>query len=192
MLTSVNFDEDLVDRLREGDSAAFVDIYEKYWYKVFLSAYRRVGDKEVARELTQDLFLKIWDRRLKMKIDKLENYLMIAIKNSVIGYIEKQLAANRYLKYYKSFISMHTLSTENAVNFNELSEAIEKGLIKLPEKSRTVFKLHKLDHWPVDKVAHHLQLSEKTVGYHLTKSVKFMRIFLKEFTLSIFFLFSAF
>lgn len=192
MLTSVNFDEELVGRLRQGDSAAFVDIYEKYWYKVFLSAYRRVGDKEVARELTQNLFLKIWDRRLKMQIDKLENYLMISIKNAVIGYIENQLASNRYLKYYQSFISLQNLSTENTVSFNDLSEAIERGLIELPEKSRTVFKLHKLDHWSVEKVAHHLQLSEKTVGYHLTKSLKFMRIFLKEFTLSVFLLLSGF
>lgn len=186
MPTSVNFDENLVKRLRAGDNLAFVDIYEKYWHKVFHIAYRRVSEKEVAKELTQDLFLKLWEKRKKIEIDKLENYLVTAIKNAVINHIESQLVANRYLIYYKSFVSLQNLTTENSINFNELSEAVEKGLANLPEKSRVVFRLNKLDHWPVEKVALHLHLSEKTVGYHLTKSVKFMRIFLKEYTLAAF------
>lgn len=186
MPTSVNFDENLVERLRKGDRFAFSDIYEKYWYSVFRVAYRRVRDKEIAKELTQDLFAKIWERREKLKIEKLENYLMIAMKNSVLNHIESQIVADRYVRYYKAFISIHNEATESAINFNDLSEAIDKGLTNLPEKSRMVFKLNKLDHWPVEKVALHLNLSEKTVGYHLTKSLKFMRTFLREFTLVIF------
>ncbi len=186
MPTSVDFNENLLERLSNGDRIAFADIYKKYWYSVFRIAYRRLRDKEVAKELTQDLFAKIWEKRGKLKIDKLENYLMISMKNSVINYIENQVVANRYSRYYKAFLSIPNESTENSINFSDLSEAIDKGLTNLPEKSRMVFKLNKLNHWPVEKVALHLNLSEKTVGYHLTKSVKFMRTFLKEFTLVIF------
>lgn len=186
MPTSIDFNENLVERLSNGDRIAFTEIYEKYWYSVFRIAYRRLRDREVAKELTQELFAKIWERREKLKIDKLENYLMTSMKNSVVNYIENQVVANRYVRYYKAFLSIPNESTENSINFSDLSEAIDKGLTNLPEKSRMVFKLNKLDHWPVEKVALHLNLSEKTVGYHLTKSVKLMRTFLKEFTLVIF------
>jgi len=192
MKSNVNFDENLVDRLKNGDNAAFVSIYEKYWHKVFIVVYRRVKEKEIAKELTQNLFLKIWEKREELHINKLENYLVTSIKHAVIDHIEKQLVANRYLSYYKAYVSLQNESTEESVNFNDLSEAIEKGLGKLSEKSQLVFKLTKLDHWPIEKVANHLQLSEKTVGYHLTKSIKFLRVFLKEFTFAAFFCLSSY
>ena len=61
MLTATHQDEELLLKdLREGSEEAFLKIYEAYWYKVFLIAYKRLGKKDIAEELTQDLFLKLW------------------------------------------------------------------------------------------------------------------------------------
>lgn len=182
-ITSHN-EEKILKALSEGDVTAFLKIYEEYWYKVFLIAYKRLGDKDIAEELTQDLFLKLWEKRQNLKPQKIGNYLFVSIKNSVIDYIHSSLVANKYVDFYKAFNESSCSATQNIVEFDDLSEAIERGLSKLPVKTQQVFKLSRLDGWAPNKIARHLKLSEKTVGYHLTKSLKFMRSYLREYLLA--------
>lgn len=177
----------LPGRFREGQEHAFVEIYDKYWYKLFLASYRRTKDKAVAEEIVQNLFLKLWEKRSTLVIDQLENYLFSSVRNATIDFLNKQMVAEKYLEHQKTYLSMEANTTEEMVRLDNLQEAIEKGLRSLSGKSETIFRLHKMDHWPVDKIARYLNLSEKTIQYHLTKSVKFIRSYLQEFTLTVFF-----
>ena len=183
MFVTLHNEEEAVKALSEGDEAAFLKIYELYWYKIYLIAYRRLGKKEIAEELTQDLFLKLWEKRNTLKPQKIDNYLSVAIKNAVIDHIHSGLVANKYLDFYKAFGESASRQTQETVEFDDLSHAIERGLSNLPHKTQEVFKLSRLNSWAPDKIAKHLHLSEKTVGYHLTKSLKFMRAYLREYLL---------
>ena len=172
-----------VKAFSDNDEEAFLKIYDEYWYKVFLIAYKRLGKRDVAQELTQDLFLKLWEKRHTLKPQNISSYLFVSIKNSVIDHIHSGIVANKYLHFYKTFGELSSTNTQNIVEFDDLSQAIEKGLLKLPTKTQQVFKLSRLESWSLDKIARHLHLSEKTVGYHLTKSLKFMRAYLREYLL---------
>ena len=172
-----------VKAFSDNDEEAFLKIYDEYWYKVFLIAYKRLGKKDIAEELTQDLFLKLWEKRHTLKPQNISSYLFVSIKNSVIDHIHSGIVANKYLHFYKTFGELSSTNTQNIVEFDDLSQAIEKGLLKLPTKTQQVFKLSRLESWSLDKIARHLHLSEKTVGYHLTKSLKFMRAYLREYLL---------
>ncbi len=183
MFVTCHSEEETVRALNEGDEAAFLKIYELYWYKMYLIAYRRLGKKEIAEELTQDLFLKLWEKRNTLKPQKIDNYLCVAIKNAVIDHIHSALVANRYVDFHKAYGESTSRQTQDTVEFDDLSHAIEKGLSNLPPKTQEVFKLSRLNSWAPDKIAKHLNLSEKTVGYHLTKSLKFMRTYLREYLL---------
>jgi len=184
MFVTLPNEEDTVKALSEGDEAAFLKIYELYWYKIYLIAYRRLRKKEIAEELTQDLFLKLWEKRKTLKPQKIDNYLSVAIKNAVIDHIHSGLVASKYVDFYKAFgESTSRQQTQDTVEFDDLSHAIERGLSNLPVKTQEVFKLSRLNSWAPDKIAKHLHLSEKTVGYHLTKSLKFMRAYLREYLL---------
>lgn len=185
MFVTTTNEEEILKALRDGDEEAFLKIYETYWYQVFKIAYKRLGKKEIAQELTQDLFLKLWEKRAELKPQKIGNYLSVAIKNSVIDHVNAGLVANKYVDFYKSYADQSSSATQNVVDFDDLSEAIEKGLLRLPAKTQQVFKLSRLDRWSADKIARHLNLSEKTVGYHLTKSLKFMRSYLREYLLTV-------
>ena len=179
-----------VKAFSDEDEEAFLKIYNEYWYKVFLIAYKRLGKKDIAEELTQDLFLKLWEKRHALKPQNISSYLFVAIKNSVIDHIHSGLVANKYLDFHKTFGELNSTATQNIVEFDDLAQAIEKGLTRLPTKTQEVFKLSRLESWSPDKIARHLHVSEKTVGYHLTKSLKFMRAYLREYLLMILFFIS--
>ena len=176
-------DKTLLHRFLDGDEQAFVEMYDRYWYKLFLSSYRRTRNKDGSEEIVQNLFVKLWEKRDTLAIGQLENYLFSAVRNATIDFLNKEMVANRYLEHQKAFLSLEGNTTEEMVGLNNLEEEIEKGLRALSGKSEKVFRLHRMDHWPVEKIAQHLNLSEKTVHYHLTRSSKFIRSYLQEFTL---------
>ncbi|MEX1238249.1 MAG: sigma-70 family RNA polymerase sigma factor [Cyclobacteriaceae bacterium] len=184
---SVNSCDDkiLLHRLLQGDEQAFIETYGRYWYKLFLSSYRRTRNKAVAEEIVQNLFLKLWEKRGTLAIGRLENYLFSSIRNATIDFLNKQMVADKYLEHQKVYLYLEGNTTEEMVELDNLEEEIEKGLQALSGKSEKVFRLRRMDHWPVEKIALHLNLSEKTVHYHLTRSTKFIRSYLQEFTLSI-------
>ena len=171
----------LIENFIQGDRSSFAILYKKYWYKLYLIAQRRLNDKAVSEELIQEIFLQLWEKRETLKINSLENYLVRAVRYSVIDYIRNEIVKNNYIHHYKSFIEQEELQTENIVAANDLAAYMEAGLKTLPEKSQEVFRLSRIENWPVTKIAAHLQLSEKGVEYHITKSLKTLRAYLKDF-----------
>lgn len=185
-MTCPDRDRILTDDFLRGDEKAFVEIYDRYWYKLYLSAYRRVRDKGAAEELVQNLFLKLWEKRATLVIRDLEHYLFSSIRNATIDFLNRQMVAGKYIEHQKLFADIRANTTEEMVEYSDLEGAIEKGLGALSGKSEMIFRLHSIDNWPVEKIANHLELSEKAVHYHLAKSQKFIRTFLQEYTLVLF------
>ncbi|GAB3166550.1 RNA polymerase sigma factor [Telluribacter humicola] len=174
-------DERLVGLLRDGQMAAFEEIYRRYWYKLYCIAYHQTGIREDAEELVQEVFLKLWSRRSEVLIRHLGMYLTIAVKNQVYDYIKSQISYRKYQEYL-IFQEIHqNHNTDEIINFTDLTEAVEKVLNQLPEKSAEVFKRSRFENQSVREIAKGLNLSEKAVEYHITKSLRFLKDNLKEY-----------
>lgn len=59
---------DLIDRLQKSDEQAFADIFQAYWKKLFAAAYRRVNDEQLAQDITQEIFMQLWDKRESLNV----------------------------------------------------------------------------------------------------------------------------
>src|SRR5688572_1577763 len=84
-------DDVLLRLLKKSDEKAFEAIFNRYWEKIFLSAYKKLRSKEVAEDLTQNLFAVLWDNRESYQIDHLFRYLSVGIKNRVINHIDAEI-----------------------------------------------------------------------------------------------------
>jgi RNA polymerase sigma factor (sigma-70 family) len=147
---------------------------------MYLVAYRKLRDKEAAEEIVQDIFLRLWRERDTVHVENLNYYLFSAVRYEVIDCIRTKGRTFEYLDYYESFDSNQDLNTENQLALDELLRVIDECLHVLPEKTREIFRLHKLEYWPIPRIAARFGLSEKAIEYHLTKSVRVVRTHLKE------------
>ena len=174
-------DEMLLRLLKANDEQAFKEIYSRYWRPIFETAYHRLASRETAKELVQTIFLRIWEKRHSIQITHLQGYLQTAIKNSVINYVEATLVHKKYLQHVLNTTSSTCQGTESTLTFHELSQAIEKAIAELPEKTRHVFRLSRFDHLSIREIATNLNISEKAVEYHITQSLKTLRLYLKDY-----------
>lgn len=179
-------DSGLLALLKEGDELAFSELYRRYSKKLIASAYSKLNSREGAKEIIQETFLDLWQRRETLQIECLSSYLHVATKYKVLTYIRNKLTAERHCTYYKAFIKLVNEQTAEDVGLHELQDALEKGLQKLPEKTQVVFRLNKLEHRSIDEIASQLNVSKKAIKYHLSRSIKELRLHLREFILSVF------
>jgi RNA polymerase sigma-70 factor (ECF subfamily) len=177
-------DGELLDAIRGNDEGAFSELFRRYGKEVYRMAYCRVRSHEAAEEMVQNLFLALWDKRATLSITNFSSYFYTAVKNRALNVIESLIVKKKYWDYYKNFIPREENVTERAVEYAELLEAIEKGIAFLPEKPKMVFTLNRLEGRSIQEIAGILNLSTKTVQYHLTRSLKELRLHLKHYIVS--------
>lgn len=175
-------DHQLVLGLNKGLSAAFEEIYSRYWFKIYRIAFNQTGNKEEAEELVQDVFLSIWNRREISTIKNLDLYLVISVKNRIYDFIRSKINFRKYQEHIiLKEIDFH-FNTDEILNYTELTNAVEKVLSLLPEKSVVIFKKSRFENLNTKEIASQMKLSEKAVEYHITKSLKFLKENLKDYS----------
>ena len=171
----------LLQMTRDGDVNAFNRLFNKYWKKLYRIAYSKVGSREEAEEIVQDIFIKIWEKKSELNIHNLSAYLYTSVKNRCLNYIEKKIIEHKHWEYYKKFIIDYDDSTNKTIVFNSLMDAIQSGMEQMSEKTKQVFKLNQLEGRSIKEIAEIHKLYEKAIEYHITSSIKKMRMYLKEF-----------
>lgn len=174
-------DDVLLAYLRLGNEAAFREIYLRYWKKLFEIALRKVQSSKVAEELIQDIFLKLWASREDCKIDKLEYYLNASVKNGVINYFRASLTHEKFVDYADAQYLKHDSTTEQQIELNDLMATIEEKLESMPEKTRQIFRLNRLQSLPVKEISAKLNIPVRTVEYHLNQAVCSLKLHLKDY-----------
>lgn len=174
-------DEQLVTIVRDGNDDAYAELFNRHWQRVYNMVYSRINDRPVTEEMAQEIFMKLWDKRADLVIDNFSAYLYTCVKRRCINYIESKIARKKHWERYKVFLPLQDDSTNKTIAFNDLREALEKGLNTIPEKSKMIFRLNRFDGRSVKDIAGQMNLSEKAIQYHLTRSVKKLRLYLKEF-----------
>lgn len=174
-------DELLTKLLHADDAGAFREIYNRYWKKIYQTALAKTHTQQAAEELVQTIFIAVWENRTTALIEQLESYLMRAMKYKIINYIQSILAKEKHLKVINDNVIKEENDSETQVLLHELNLAIQSAIEKLPAKTKAIFKLSREENRTVKEIAQLMNLSEKAVEYHITQSLKLMRLHLKDF-----------
>jgi RNA polymerase sigma factor (sigma-70 family) len=128
----------LVD-LKSDGYAAFTEIYNRYWDKLFAVAYYRLDDELEAEEAVQNVFLNLWKRLDKLELThSISTYLSVAVKYQGIT----KLAILRRKQLHLNSLSKTDEGIETTANWlseKELKLQIQTCINQLPEKCRIVF-----------------------------------------------------
>lgn len=180
---SIFSDEQLFERLRQGDSHAFTEIYNRYWHKLYLVASNKLNNGFLAQEVVQELFVDIWRRREGIQVQKSAAiYLAAALKYKVINARIKQKKERDRVLQLDDHSVAGTNNLSQSMSFTQLQRDLEKWVVNLPDKSRLIYKMSREDGFTHKEIAGQLEISEKTVEYHLTRALKILRQKLLDFT----------
>ncbi|HMG06924.1 MAG TPA: RNA polymerase sigma-70 factor [Mucilaginibacter sp.] len=172
-MLNIDIKDLLLKIAHDNDLVSFKKIYFLYYERLLRLACSFVKSTEVGEEIVDDVFVKIWSNRAKLtEVNNLTVYLYVAVKNKAFNYN----LANRITCVDIESVSFELKdingSVEDILITDELAKIINYTIQRLPEECKIVFKLVKEDGLKYRKVAEILNISVKTVEYHMNNALK--------------------
>lgn len=170
-------DNELFSLLSKDDYSAYTEIYDRYAPLLYMHAYKRLRNREEAKDIIQELFITIWERRSEIELkSNLSAYLYTSIRNRVLKVISHKQVESSYIISLQNSIQKGYATTDHLVREKELIDIIEKEINALPSKMRLVFNLSRKSHLSHREIAEKLDLSESTVKKQVNNALKVLRV----------------
>lgn len=179
-------DANLWLRVREGDEGAFKEIFERYNALLYSHVINKLDDEDEARDMVQDIFIALWEKRSTIHEVNIAGYLFTAARNKILNSIRHKKIIDRFEKDFRNFAGDHAANNvENSIYKRELEAIIEMEIAALPERMREVFELSRKGCLAHQEIADQLGISKHTVNDHIKASLKILRLKVKKISLSL-------
>jgi len=175
-------DLDLWEAIKMDNEQAFASLFNRYWSKLYSTAYSYTRDKEVCADIVHDIFLSLWTKRAELEIQSFTAYLTSATRYKVY----KHLSASKssIIDYKEEPEVFETASlvndAENKLNRQDFETEIDNYLVDLPRRCREIFIMSRRLHLSNDEIAEKLGISKRTVENQITHALKHLRVSLKD------------
>lgn len=168
-------DNKLVERLRAGNLDAFDEVFKKYGSRLFGFALNYLKSKEETEELVQDVFLKIWENRRKLKTDtSLKSYLFTIAYHNICKHFRKKKIHETFLGEKGSEENL-SVNLEEQIIYKETLTQINKLIEQLPEKQKAIFIKSRKEGKTTKEIAKEMGLAPGTIDNNISAALKFLR-----------------
>ena len=171
----------LVIHLKSGDKRAFADIYGKYHRQIYMIALKYLKDEELAQDIVQEIFIKLWTYRENLKEElSLKGFLLRSAHNLIMNTIRnKKTAILKHVEIGRSSLNSKNPGEDKLI-LSEYLLIAEKGINELSPARQTIFRMRSAQCLSNEEVATKLGLSINTVKFQFSQASKFLRNYLKE------------
>ncbi len=166
-------DKALVDRLKSGDEHAYYVLFDRYWEQLYVLAKSLLNDSELSKDIVQDVWLSLWERRKEILNTNIRAYLIQAVKFKVYKEWRDGKLTDEHEAYLESIPASDSI--EEMLHKEELQQHIQAWVEELPDKCGEVFRLSRFEHLSNQEIAERLNLSQRTVETHISNALKFLR-----------------
>lgn len=171
-------DPELVAQLKSEDqaTAAFTELYNRYWKRLLTQALYKLGSEEAAEEVLQDVFMNLWRRRQTLQIrHSFHTYIASSVKYEILSRLSKQKAKIEFEQRAQKLYAVRSNDTEQQLDYELTRQQLEETVKTLPEKCQLVYRLSREAGMSEKQIAEELKIAPKTVEAHITKALKTIR-----------------
>lgn len=164
-------DQNIWDKIVDGDVAALKILHLKYYYPMRLWAGKYTRSNALAEELVSDCFIKLWERRKFIIIEKsLKSYLYLMLRNIIVSHARKTKDIA-----FVGLENMPDIIDESEMRNQEYYAELYLAIKKLPEQRRKILELAAFDSLTYKEIADRLEISVNTVKTQMGRAYQFLK-----------------
>mgnify|MGYP001359660927 CR=1 FL=1 len=178
----------------QKDLIDFNNLFNDYYQRFVHFAFSFVKEIKLAEDFAIEAFMSYWENRDKLTSDtNPPAYILTIIKNKCISHlrhlqirnnVEEKLADHYYWKLRTQLVTLEVCDPEEIFS-KEIMDIVDKALHKLPENTRNIFILSRFENLSHKEIAEKMNMTPKGVEFHICKSLKILRVALKDYMPSV-------
>jgi RNA polymerase sigma-70 factor (ECF subfamily) len=172
----VNEDRELVQKLNHGDLSAFNSLFKKYAESIYAFSLSITKEPYIAEEITQQVFIKVWEKRDTIKEHlSFKSFIFSICYSETISWLRKDKSEKRKVNSYGNESSFSTNETLHTVEFRDVEIMALQFIELLPNKRKEIFKLSRNQGYSNKEIAEKLGISVKTVENQMTVALRTLK-----------------
>jgi RNA polymerase sigma-70 factor (ECF subfamily) len=172
-------DHDLWQRIQQDDKAAFESVYHRFVEVIFALVFKHIDDRNDAEDVTQDVFLSIWEQRKQTVVHKkIFSYLYSVARYKTFKYNRDKGRTDLYQQQWEHFLDQSPGTAPEVFLKSEmlrLEASMSKEIEQLPPQMKRIYQLNIEEGVDIAEIAKQLIISEHTVKKHLVNIKKRLR-----------------
>jgi len=174
------FEGFLLQELKNGNERAFDQLFKDHYRNLCRFACSMVHDEDTCHSLVQHVFVKIWENRASLDhVEHFTPYLTRMVKNHCINHLQRE---KRNVKYSGSAFETEAGSaSDSQLEASELEEKLVVALTLLPERCKMAFEYSRFEDFSYKEIAEKMGISTKGVEALIGRSLKLLRVSLKDY-----------
>lgn len=155
----------------------FKSIFDQYYTPIKNFLYYKSGDIDLSEDITQDVFMKLWDKREDVQHETVKSYLYTIANNMLLNKIRHDKVVMNFAEKNKN--QQEEQSPEFQLEEKEFKVELERVIGAMPEKQREVFLMNRIEEMTYKEIAERLELSVKAVEKRMHGALNHIREHIK-------------
>jgi RNA polymerase sigma-70 factor (family 1) len=151
----------------------FKALFDQYYDPIRNFLYYKCGDADLAEDLCQDAFMKLWDKRDDVKSETVKSYLYTIANNMLLNKIRHDKVVINFAEKQKN--QQEEQSPQYYLEEKEFKEKLDKVIGAMPEKQREVFLMNRIEEMTYQEIADRLSLSVKAIEKRMHGALNHLR-----------------
>lgn len=174
---------ELLKLVAAGDEHAYRELFHRHWDNVYSVALVLTKSVQLAEDMVQDIFLKIWQKREQFAaVERFEDYLFIMARNHIYTQLKKKTRDDQFRQQVQQYFDDGTNNAEVQLLTKETQLRINQAVEQLTPQQQLVYRMSRDQGLSHEEIAEKLNISRNTVRNHIVQSLKQIREHLNDNT----------
>jgi RNA polymerase sigma-70 factor (family 1) len=167
---------ELLRLVAQGDMPAYQQLFDLYWDQVYGIGLRLTKTPEQAKDLAQDVFLKLWDNRSKLtEVRDFRSYLFVLTRNLIYDQLRTRVFHESNREFLTNYFAYNESSPQELLEQKEIAEVLNAAIHKLPPRLRQVFNLRRSEGLSHVEIAKRLNISTISSKTYMVRALMALR-----------------
>jgi RNA polymerase sigma-70 factor (ECF subfamily) len=174
---NIRFDlENILSALAKGQESSLEELYRYFYPRLYEFSRSFLKQEQDIDDILQEVFIRIWLNRKKIKDPAtFDSYIFTITRNLILNRLRSRLTNQKLKEEIRKLSIAQEFENLDLVQFQELKNSVEECIHQLPERQKEIFVLSRSEGMSHKEIATRLDITTKTVEYHISLAIKFLR-----------------
>jgi RNA polymerase sigma-70 factor (ECF subfamily) len=169
--------ENILKELSNDQESPLEELFNHYYPRLYEFSRSFLKLEQGIDDILQEVFIRIWQNRRKIKdSSSFNSYIFTITRNLLLNELRSRLNHNNLKEEIRKLSTAQEYAGFDQLQYRDLRNRVEELIEELPDRQKEIFVLSRSQGLSHKEIASKLQITTKTVEYHISLAIKSLKL----------------